>query len=184
MLKNPLFIYISSNLNVNIMSAISLHREKYVLLYNISLFMKRRLVPEISLFSLICSKPPYSILKDEHIDLSPQLRMSVRLAAQILSNSMANALRAKDDPHLAETAIFCEIMDKWFDCLNGQYFSQDIKTRKPELAPYTSKDDWRFRWLAEMFLGLLEEWENDINTREELSKLLSPDMSFVKVRGQ
>ena len=43
--------YISSDLNVNITSAISLDRDKSFLSYDISLFMNRRLVPEISLFS-------------------------------------------------------------------------------------------------------------------------------------
>ena len=66
MLKNQLKNYISSNLDVSIMSAISLDRENYFLLYDISLFMNRRLVLEISLFSKICCKPPYSILKGRH----------------------------------------------------------------------------------------------------------------------
>ena len=61
MLKNQLKNYISSNLDVNIVSAISLDREKYYLSYDISLFMNRRLVLEISLFSQICCKPPYTI---------------------------------------------------------------------------------------------------------------------------
>ena len=51
MLKNQLKNDISANPKVNIMSAISLDREKYFLSYDISLFMNRRLVPEISLFS-------------------------------------------------------------------------------------------------------------------------------------
>ena len=51
MLKNHLKNDISSNLDVNIMTAIALDREIYVLSYDISLFMTRRLVPEISLFS-------------------------------------------------------------------------------------------------------------------------------------
>ena len=50
-LKNQLKNYISSNSNVNIMSAISLGRAKYFLSYDISFFINRRLVPEISLFS-------------------------------------------------------------------------------------------------------------------------------------
>ena len=41
----------SSSSNMNIVSAISLYREKYFLSYDISFFMNRRLLPEISLFS-------------------------------------------------------------------------------------------------------------------------------------
>ena len=50
-LKNHLRNNISSNLDVNIMSARSLDREKYFLSYDITLFMNIHLVSEISLFS-------------------------------------------------------------------------------------------------------------------------------------
>ena len=50
-LKNQLKNDISSNSNVNIMSAISLGKARYFLSYDISIFINRRLVPEISLFS-------------------------------------------------------------------------------------------------------------------------------------
>ena len=51
MLKNHLKNNISSNLDVNIKSDASLDREKYFLSCDITLFMNRRLVSEISLFS-------------------------------------------------------------------------------------------------------------------------------------
>ena len=83
-------------------------------------------------------------IREEHIHLSPQLRMRVRLASQVLSSSMAHALLSRNDPNFHGTAYFCKIMDKWFDCLNGRYVNQDVRTRKPELAAYRNKADWRF----------------------------------------
>ena len=49
-------------------------------------------------------------IKEEHIHLSPQLRMRVKLAAQVLSTSMANALQMRDIPAMQETATFCRML--------------------------------------------------------------------------
>ena len=43
-------------------------------------------------------------IRHEHIHLSPQLRMRVKLAAQVLSSSMANAITARQIPDITETA--------------------------------------------------------------------------------
>lgn len=102
-------------------------------------------------------------VKDEHIHLSPQLRMRVRLAAQVLSSTMANAILARKKPELVGTAEYCNMFDSWFDCLNGRYLRQGICTRKPNLAPYTSVDDPRFEWLGVTFLGWLDEWQNEVD---------------------
>ena len=58
---------------------------------------------------------------------------------------------------MTETANFCRLMDKWFDCLNGRYLQQGIHLKKPELEPYCSQDDWRLQWLQDEFLGWLKE---------------------------
>ena len=50
--------------------------------------------------------------------------MSVKLAAQTLSASVARAMRDKDRftryelERMEETAKFVEMMDTWFDCMN------------------------------------------------------------------
>ena len=124
-------------------------------------------------------------LKEEHINLSPQLRMRVRLAAQVLSKSMANALAMRNDPELEETANFCEIIDKWFDCLNGRYSGQEIQTKKPELAAYKLANDWRLNWLEGTFLAWLSEWEAQVMaipnlTRTERNHLL---LSYQTMEG-
>ena len=114
-------------------------------------------------------------IREEHIHLSPQLRMRVKLAAQVLSSTMANAIRQRDRPEMFGTAAFCQIMDKWFDCLNGRY----LKAPKPNLRPYMANDpnDPRYQWLEDYFLGWLTEWETEINalpglTQSEKNKFL------------
>jgi hypothetical protein len=99
---------------------------------------------------------------DEHIHLSPQLRMRVKLAAQVLSTTMSHALIARNKPELLATAEFCQIFDSWFDCLNGRYLREGIHTRKPNLNPYSQTSDKRFEWLQNDFLGWLEDWEGEV----------------------
>ena len=99
-------------------------------------------------------------LKEEHIRLSPQLRMRVGLAAQVLSNSMAKALLARDQPQFSKTAEFCQMFDRWFDCLNGR----QRYGPKSDLNAYDSVTDVRFVWLADGFLGWLDSWEREIQS--------------------
>lgn len=42
-----------------------------------------------------------------------------------------------------ETARFCEIFNKFFDCLNVQCTQEYIHKRNPNIKPYTEKDDER-----------------------------------------
>lgn len=116
-------------------------------------------------------------LKHEHIHLSPQLRMRVKLAAQVLSASTSHAILLKGIPEMTETANFCLMFDRWFDCLNGRYLDEGTKKRKSDLLPYKSVDDPRFDWLEKVFLGWLSEWEAEANsipglTGSEKKKLL------------
>ena len=55
-------------------------------------------------------------IREEHINLSPQLRMRVKLAAQILSSTMSHALLANNQAQFSGTVEFCDIFDQWFDC--------------------------------------------------------------------
>lgn len=40
-----------------------------------------------------------------------------------------------------ETARFCLMFDKFFDCLNTRYVGEAKKSRKPDLEPYRSIND-------------------------------------------
>ena len=73
--------------------------------------------------------------------------MRVNLAAQVLSSSLAEVLRAFGPPEAAATSKLCEMVDNFFDCLNGRSFAESQKKRKPFLAPYRSIDDKRYIYL-------------------------------------
>ena len=111
-------------------------------------------------------------IREEHINLSPQLRMRVRLAAQILSTSMAVAIRQRHLPDMEQTSIFCEKLDFWFDCLNGRYPGEGERKRKPAMAPYYRRlqPDPRFGMLENDFLGWLNTWEDQVQQMPNLSQ--------------
>lgn len=50
--------------------------------------------------------------------------------------------------------------------MNGKHTSESIKTRKEDLAPYTSVNDHRFKKLQD-FLDYLKEWEEEAKAAEK-----------------
>ncbi|KAE8740549.1 hypothetical protein FOCC_FOCC013930 [Frankliniella occidentalis] len=87
-------------------------------------------------------------------------RMKLKVAAQVLSNTVCQDMRSQKWPDAAETENFIEKVNEWFDCLNGAHSSQGKKTNNPNLAPYTSENDVRFETL-DRFLEYLNEWEEE-----------------------
>ena len=57
-------------------------------------------------------------LKHEHINLTPYSVMNVRLAAQVLRETVGKVLLVTGSAEVAATANLCLVMDKCFDCLN------------------------------------------------------------------
>ena len=104
-------------------------------------------------------------LKSEHIYLTPFSVMTVSLAAQVLSNTVSSVLSAYGPADAQETAKFCSMMDKFFDCVNGRYPKEHIEKLKPMLAPYTNVNDERLQWLVGDFLTYFEDWKTSIRTR-------------------
>lgn len=80
----------------------------------------------------------------EHINLNAYSVMRVNLAAQVLSLSVANVLKAFGPPGASATAKLCEMVDGFFDCLNVRSTTEHVIKRKQFLAPYTSSDDIRY----------------------------------------
>ena len=107
-------------------------------------------------------------IREEHINISPQLRMRVRLAAQVLSKSMAEAIRARNNDEMLETAQFCDHMNIWFDCLNGRNFKKGYKERNHNLHPYQNINDRRFAYLND-FLQYINEWEEEVENIPDMS---------------
>ena len=99
----------------------------------------------------------------EHIELKSYSKMRVNLAAQVLSSTMAAVLREFGPPEVAGTAMFCEMFDKFFDCLNVRSTKEGERKRKEFLMPYASVSDARFSWLENDFLGYLSDWDENVN---------------------
>ena len=70
---------------------------------------------------------------------------SLHTPLQVLSSSVAKALMYFNDPATVETQRFCHIFDRFFDCFNVRSYSEGRKKRKPDLLPYRTVNDSRFK---------------------------------------
>ncbi len=64
---------------------------------------------------------------------------------QVLSNSVATALKLTGGNETQETAKFVEMMDKCFDCLNVGDFESGKRSRNAFKSPYYSSADFRLK---------------------------------------
>ena len=55
-----------------------------------------------------------SRLTHDHVQLTPYPVMNVNMAAQVLSNSVANILRTYYPPETHGTAMLCDLMDQFW----------------------------------------------------------------------
>lgn len=118
-------------------------------------------------------------ITSDHINLTPYSTMTVRYAAQVLSNTMATVLKQFGQPDVQETAKFCDMMDGFFDCLNVRSPNESQRKLKPNLRPYVEVNDQRFEWLEKKFLGYLEEWRNNIKNRPGNSTAMARSTMFL-----
>eukprot|EP00731_Ephydatia_muelleri_P000890 Em0001g890a len=110
-------------------------------------------------------------LKWEHIELNSYSKMRVDLAAQVLSTTVAEAFAYENSPHTKETERFVRIFDKFFDLMNTRNTKEFVLKRKPNLAPYINNPETeeRLKWLQDVFLPYLDEWEAYAHAQEHLS---------------
>ena len=103
-------------------------------------------------------------LSADHILLNSYSVMRVKLAVQVLSDSVAVALRQVMADEASETSKLCEMMNKFFDCLNVRSLTEYKTRNKPDVKPYTDVNDERLDWLQTDFLSLsnLSTWKNNI----------------------
>ena len=85
--------------------------------------------------------------------------MKVNLAVQVLSKSMAEALKRSMPPEVSETAQFCELMNNFFDCCNVR-----------SIKPYKSCNDERFTWLTQTFIKYFTDRKQSVCDRPNFSK--------------
>lgn len=103
-------------------------------------------------------------LRNDHIYQTSHSLMNVRLAAQVLSSSVAKVMNLHGGEEAKETAKYIANMDRFFDCLNTRSLTEGIETQKDSLPPYTDMNDIRFNFLDE-FLRYLEQWKISVQTR-------------------
>ena len=70
------------------------------------------------------------------------------MPVQVLSNSVAEALAMENKPHLSETVRFVKTFNKFFDLLNVRSLTEAQIHRNPNVRPYRSVDDDRFKVIA------------------------------------
>lgn len=105
-------------------------------------------------------------LNAQNVFLTSYSVMKVKYAAQVLSQSVANVLKQMNWPKTGQLINFIEMMNKFFDCLNGAHSSQALKHLNENLAAYDDINDPRFDWLLRDF------WENFmVKWKEDNAKL-------------
>lgn len=110
-------------------------------------------------------------LRYEHIRLTSFSKMRVDLAAQVMSQTVSNALELTGGEEAKETAKFVAIFDKFFDCLNVSSFEKGKRARKVFQNPYRKATDFRLRWLEQEFIPYLDQWEKSVEERPGFCKL-------------
>lgn len=66
---------------------------------------------------------------------------------------MANSLRLSLGGQAAGTAHFCEMFDKFFDCLNVSHLDEGKKKRNLFKSPYRSSRDFRLKVYTCIYTG-------------------------------
>ena len=72
-------------------------------------------------------------LTSEHFNLTPYSVMNVRLATQLLSETMSHVVKSYYPAYMHKTAELCKFADKFFDCMNLRKHSESLTKRKPFL---------------------------------------------------
>ena len=91
--------------------------------------------------------------------------MNVKLAAQVLSETVGKVLLVTGSAEVAATANLYLMMDKLFDCLNVRNTEEHKIKLKSFLRPYSNVNDVSFVWLDE-FLQYLENRKRSTLERE------------------
>lgn len=107
----------------------------------------------------------YPNLTEAHITPSPWQKMNVKLAVQILSKTVGDAMMKKGYPALEK---FLAMIDEWFDCVNAGFYGRKSKHGR---EPYNNVDDKQLRWLSNDFLQYLQKWEENAATRSLIGQV-------------
>lgn len=93
--------------------------------------------------------------------------MKVNLAAQVLSDTVANALEELYGDQVVETVRFIRHMNKFFDSMNTRNINEEVCKRQSNLKEYSQLNDCRFQYLLQDFLWYFSDWEERVGNRAE-----------------
>ena len=102
----------------------------------------------------------------DHVVLTSFSKMKVKLAVQVLSKTVSTCLLECNDPSVVGTAMFCQMVNDFFDCTNVRSTSEHERKRNERIKPYESTEDERLIWMKDTFLKFLEDWKSSIQARE------------------
>ena len=104
-------------------------------------------------------------LRSDHINLTAYSIMNVRLATQVLSETVGKILFKYGPPDAAGTSKFCILMDQCFDCCNVRNTIEAQRKDKKFLRKYDDANDEKFLWLEDVFLKYFSDWQQSILMR-------------------
>ena len=102
----------------------------------------------------------------DHVVLTSFSKMKVKLAVQVLSRTISTCLLECNDPSVVGTAMFCQMVNDFFDCTNVRSESEHVRKRNERIKPYTSCEDEHLVWMKDTFLKFLDDWKASIQVRE------------------
>ena len=85
----------------------------------------------------------------------------VKLATQVLSRYVAITLQESEDEEVLGTAMFCPMLNDYFDCTNVRSTTEHTRKRKEFIKLYLSCDDQRLVWTKQVFLKYLDDWKKN-----------------------
>jgi len=98
-------------------------------------------------------------LTAEHFNLSSYAKMRVRPAAQLLSRTVSQIMKARGGDEMTRSAWLAGLINRWWDLMNTRiHYGYNL-----DLKPYQSSDDPRLQWLMDTFLREIIEWKNSCN---------------------
>lgn len=91
--------------------------------------------------------------------------MKVHLAAQVMSDSVANAVQFLYGEEVKETITFIRHINKFFYCLNVRRVFEGRNKRNENVNVFSAVDDPRLEYLLNDFIGYLDDWEKEVKKR-------------------
>jgi hypothetical protein len=84
----------------------------------------------------------------------------------VLSRTVSTCLLESYDPSVVGTALFCQMVNDFFDCSNVRLLKEHQLKQNDRIKPYDSPDDERLVWMKNTFLKCLEDWKESVAQRK------------------